>query len=89
MDMGEDGIYQMYGRGGPPLGGMYTVSESMPVRPGWLYYITVDDVRPTAERVKELGGQVLRGPMEVPGGGLIAQCLDPQGALFAIHSVAQ
>jgi len=43
----------------------------------------------TAERVKELGGQVLNGPMEVPGGGLIAQCLDPQGALFAIHSVAQ
>ncbi len=89
MDMGEDGIYQMYGRGGPPLGGMYTVSENMPAPPGWLHYIMVDDVRRKAERVKELGGQVLNGPMEVPGGDLIAQCLDPQGALFAIHSVAQ
>jgi uncharacterized protein len=31
--------------------------------------------------------QVLNGPMEVPG-GLIAQCLDPQGAMFALHSSA-
>jgi hypothetical protein len=26
------------------------------------------------------------GPMEVPGGDYVAQCLDPQGAMFAIHS---
>lgn len=31
------------------------------------------------------GGQVLNGPMEVPGGDWIAQCLDPQGAAFAVH----
>jgi predicted enzyme related to lactoylglutathione lyase len=28
---------------------------------------------------------VINGPMEVPGGDLIAQCLDPQGAMFALH----
>jgi predicted enzyme related to lactoylglutathione lyase len=24
--------------------------------------------------------------MDVPGGDRIAQCLDPQGAMFAVHS---
>jgi predicted enzyme related to lactoylglutathione lyase len=27
--------------------------------------------------------------MEVPGGSRIAQCSDPQGAMFAIHSVTK
>ncbi len=42
----------------------------------------------TVARVKELGGQVLNGPMDVPGGDKIAQCMDPQGAVFALHSAA-
>ena len=41
-----------------------------------------------AEQVKEMGGQILRGPMEVPGGDKVVQCLDPQGAAFALHSTA-
>jgi predicted enzyme related to lactoylglutathione lyase len=35
-----------------------------------------------------LGGKVLNGPMEVPGGDMVAQCMDPEGASFAVHSVA-
>jgi predicted enzyme related to lactoylglutathione lyase len=87
-DMGEAGVYQMYGiqGGGVPLGGMFTKPDEMPGPAFWLCYVDVDDVTPQAERVGELGGRVLVGPMEVPGGGMIAQCLDPQGAAFAIHS---
>jgi len=88
MDMGEAGIYQIYGRGGVPLGGMFKKPAEMPGPPAWLYYIKVDDVTQAVEMVKELGGQVLNGPMEVPGGDLIAQCIDPQGAVFALHSAA-
>jgi hypothetical protein len=33
-----------------------------------------------------LGGRVLNGPQEVPGGDIVAQCLDSQGAAFALHS---
>ena len=29
---------------------------------------------------------MLNGPMDVPGGDRIAQCMDPQGAAFAVHS---
>jgi predicted enzyme related to lactoylglutathione lyase len=30
------------------------------------------------------GGQVINGPMEVPGGGWIVQGIDPQGAMFSL-----
>ena len=86
MDMGEMGIYQLYGRKEIPLGGMFNKPSEMPGPPFWLYYIAIPDVNAGVEKIKELGGQVLNGPMEVPGGDLIAQCLDPQGAAFAIHS---
>jgi uncharacterized protein len=28
----------------------------------------------------------MNGPMDVPGGDRIAQCMDPQGGMFAVHS---
>ena len=34
--------------------------------------------------MKAGGGQILKGPMEVPGGNWIVQCTDPQGAIFAL-----
>jgi predicted enzyme related to lactoylglutathione lyase len=85
-DMGEMGTYQMFGVGGMPLGGMFNKPTEMPGPSFWLFYARVEDVQAAAEKVKQLGGQVLNGPMEVPGGDWIAQCLDPQGAAFAIHS---
>ncbi|TIL83106.1 MAG: VOC family protein, partial [Mesorhizobium sp.] len=37
-----------------------------------------------AKRVTDSGGTILIGPMEVPGGGWIVMCTDPQGAHFAL-----
>ncbi|HKY60459.1 MAG TPA: VOC family protein [Gemmatimonadota bacterium] len=88
VDMGEMGTYQMYGQGDVPLGGMFNKTPEMPGPPSWLYYTRVDDIDRTVEKVREKGGQVLNGPMEVPGGDRIAQCLDPQGAMFAVHARA-
>ena len=88
MDMGPGGIYQIYGRGGAPLGGMFNKPDEMAGPPMWLYYVSVEDVNDSVKKVAELGGQVLNGPMEVPGGDVIAQCVDPQGALFALHGKA-
>ena len=89
MDMGEGRMYQMFGRGGPPLGGMFDKTPDMPGPPFWLFYTMVDDVDRKVERVKALGGQVLNGPMEVPGGDRVVQCMDPQGVAFALHSTAE
>jgi len=39
-------------------------------------------------RATTRGAKVLSGPMDVPGGGRIAQLQDPQGAAFALHHPA-
>ncbi len=91
MDMGGGAMYLMYGRiGGPMLGGMWTWNKpehTMP--PNWMIYFKVASADETAERIKQLGGQILNGPMEVPGGDRVAQAMDPQGAAFGVHSAAK
>ena len=87
VDMGEAGVYQMYGQPeSPPLGGMFNKPPEVPVN-AWLFYISVPEINAATEKAKALGAQIIHGPMEVPGGDMIVQCLDPQGAMFAMHSV--
>ena len=85
MDMGEMGKYQMFGRAFPLGGMMKKPKEMAQAPPAWNIYFRIDDVNAGAERVKANGGQVLNGPMEVPGGDWIVNCMDPQGAAFSLH----
>lgn len=85
MDLSGGGIYQMYGKGGRTFGGMMRKPAEMNGPPAWLYYTVVGDLDATVQQVKARGGRLLNGPMEVPGGDRVAQCMDPQGAAFAIH----
>jgi uncharacterized protein len=85
-DMGPMGIYLIFGRNGHQLGGMFNKPPDMKMPSNWLQYIRVDSADRVADVVKANGGTVMNGPMEVPGGDRIAQCMDPQGAAFAIHS---
>jgi predicted enzyme related to lactoylglutathione lyase len=83
-DMGPMGKYYMFGRT-YPLGGMMTKTPDMAQVPtNWGLYFQVTDVNAAADRVKGNGGQVLNGPMEVPGGDWIVNALDPQGAAFSL-----
>jgi predicted enzyme related to lactoylglutathione lyase len=83
MDMGDKGIYQIIMHGGMMIGGMMKKPEMIPV-PSWLYYVNVSSVTAAVKIIEELGGKVMNGPMEVPGGAHIVQALDPQGAAFAV-----
>ena len=85
IDMGAMGTYQLFATGGAAVGGMMTKPAHVP-RPGWLFYFNVDAIDSAIARVKANGGDVLNGPMQVPGGSWIAQCRDPQGAQFAMVS---
>lgn len=82
MDMGAMGTYQMFATGGDTVGGMMKKMPEVPA-PFWLYYFNVSGIDAAAERVKQAGGQVIHGPIEVPGTWIV-QCLDPQGAMFAM-----
>ncbi len=83
MPMGDLGVYQLFAAGGEAIGGMMTKMKDMP-HPFWLYYVNVEAIDAAAARVVAGGGQVINGPMEVPGSMWIVQCLDPQGAMFAM-----
>ena len=77
------GLYQTFATGGAPVGGMMTKPPQVP-KPGWLFYFNVDAIDAAIGRVKADGGEMLHGPMQVPGGSWITQCRDPQGAMFAM-----
>jgi predicted enzyme related to lactoylglutathione lyase len=83
MDMGPMGTYQLFSQGGRDIGGMFNKPAEVPF-PCWLYYFNVEDIDVAQGRVTSGGGRVLNGPMQVPGGSWIIQCMDPQGAMFAI-----
>lgn len=88
LDMGPMGVYQTFAAGGDAIGGMMTKPGASPM-PAWLFYFNVEDTATAEKRVTDNGGRVLMGPMEVPGGSWILQCMDPQGAMFALVACKQ
>src|SRR5215211_4926254 len=65
--------------------GMLPIPAEDAAPPHWLVYFGGEDVDADGQRIGGLGGQVLVGPMPIPGGRiLVAQ--DPQGAVFALFS---
>jgi predicted enzyme related to lactoylglutathione lyase len=85
MDMGDMGVYQLFAvNGGDAVGGMMAKSTDMPAPPYWGYYFVVEALDAAVERLTAGGGSVLMGPMEVPGGAWVVNCLDPQGAYFSL-----
>lgn len=86
MDMGPIGKYHMFGRHLGSMGGMMNKTPEMAQVPSnWGLYFRVTGLDAAVERVKAGGGRVLNGPMEVPGGDRIVNCMDPQGAAFSLH----
>jgi predicted enzyme related to lactoylglutathione lyase len=86
MDMGPMGVYQMFGRGGGiPNGGIMKPPPGAPA--AWMPYALVKDAKAAAAATTANGGKIVNGPMEVPGGDWIAQGIDPQGAMFSVHSL--
>ncbi|HEY9227082.1 MAG TPA: VOC family protein, partial [Gemmatimonadaceae bacterium] len=85
LDMGEQGVYKMFGRDRFTYGGVMFQAPGMP-GPYWLHYIRVDSADAAVERATEAGGKVMLPPLEVPGGDRVAILTDPQGAVFAVHS---
>jgi predicted enzyme related to lactoylglutathione lyase len=87
-DMGPLGFYYLLAFQGRDFGGAYIKPEDMPGPPSWLGYVRVKSVDNAVNVARKVGGTLLNGPMQVPGGDWIAQLLDPQGAMFAVHMLA-
>jgi len=88
MDMGPGlGTYFMWSDPDKiTRGGMFDSAKMMSFPPHWMHYVNVDDVPAALERIVRNGGKVLNGPETIPSGGVIAQCMDPQGGGFALFA---
>jgi predicted enzyme related to lactoylglutathione lyase len=88
---GADGApaYTEWQVDGQSIGGeMDTAAFQMEVPPFWLVYFMVADVDAAASKVKELGGQVMTGPSDYPG-GKFAVIMDPNQTVFGLLQAQQ
>src|SRR5919199_1048247 len=82
----EDGklAYMVIKNAGSSNGGIMPMTEQHgDAPPHWLAYFTVPSCEEAGARVRELGGGVLAGPLDLPA-GRISVVHDPQGAMFAL-----
>lgn len=70
-----------------PAGGLYQIDPAWfgdnPPPPHFMTYVAVDDVDENAKLAAEIGGKVIRGPMDIPNVGRMAIIQDPTGAMIA------
>lgn len=83
MDMGDFGKYQFIAHDGVTMGAIMNKMAETP-RPMWNHYFWVPSIPTAKAAIEGNGGQVINGPMEVPGGDWIVQGIDPQGAMFSL-----
>ena len=69
---------------GSGVGGMMTMPAGVPMPPGWLFYIGVDDVDATVARATAAGAAVRMPATDLPGVGRMALLADPDGAPFYV-----
>jgi hypothetical protein len=87
FDMGDMGMYRLFGRDRFQYGGMMNRPPGMEMPSYWLHYVRVaDSADAAAKRATDAGATLVHGPMEVPGGDRVAILRDPQGGMFAVHS---
>ena len=76
--------------GTPSIGMMAKPATCRPHVPSyWMPYFQVADADASAAKAKELGGNVMVPPTDIPKTGRFAIVNDPQGAMFAVFKFAQ
>lgn len=83
MDMGPMGKYHFIAHDTVQVGAIMQKPEQVPAA-GWNHYFCVASIAAAKLAAEAGGGQIINGPMEVPGGGWIVQGIDPQGAMFSL-----
>jgi len=83
MDMGAMGKYQFIAHDDVTVGAIMGKPAQTPAAM-WSHYFWVPSIETAKAAIASNGGQVINGPMEVPGGNWVVQGIDPQGAIFAL-----
>jgi predicted enzyme related to lactoylglutathione lyase len=83
QDMGGM-TYVLFRSGDTDRAGAMTQMPGEQGPPNWLTYALTDDVDAKTEKVKELGGNVIMEPMDIPNIGRFSIIADPTGAVFGL-----
>ncbi|MGV8952340.1 MAG: VOC family protein [Cypionkella sp.] len=81
MPMGPTMTYHILCRDGLDFGGYFASPDAAPA---WKPYFGVTSAQAAKTLVTELGGKVLHGPDEVPGGMFTLQISDPTGTALGL-----
>lgn len=89
-DMGQMGTYTEWKLNGDSIGGMANIAGRVPdqVPAHWMVYFAVEDADAAVEQIREGGGAVNFGPVDIPA-GRFAMVADPWGAAFAVIKLAE
>jgi uncharacterized protein len=85
---GAFAYHEFYTNGDYPSGGLYEISPEI-CGPGelppphFLSYVAVEDVDENAKLAVELGGKIVKEPMDIPNTGRFAIIQDPTGGMIA------
>jgi predicted enzyme related to lactoylglutathione lyase len=79
------GIVQKQGDDGIPggIGGSFDGEQSFVT-----FYVQVDDLQATLDKVETMGGKTVMPPMEIPGSVTMAQFVDPEGHRIGLVQAA-
>jgi uncharacterized protein len=83
MPMPDMGDYIFLNHHGEMIGAVMNRPKDAPP-PMWNYYFRVNGIDAAAGRIRDNGGTVTFGPMEVPGGDWVVNGIDPQGVSFGL-----
>jgi hypothetical protein len=72
--------YHMTGAGGPPEGAIFPAQDD---ERGPLVYFDVDEMGPSVDRVRDLGGEA-EDAQPIQGIGWFARCRDTEGNRFSL-----
>ena len=80
------GVYWVAKDGEANVAGIFEFTEAMMpgVAPHWMTYIAVENAEAAAARVRSAGGEILKGPFNVPGTGDVVIAKDSAGAVFGM-----
>ena len=79
---GDMGDYVFIQAGADTIGASMRAQADHPA--GWTFYFRAPDIDAAAAHIASAGGQVLQGPMEVPGGDMVLVAKDPEGVRFGV-----
>jgi hypothetical protein len=91
-DSGMPGMeYTIFKAGETQAAGLMKMPAEIPaeVPSHWMAYITVADIEAAARKTRDLGGQVMHGPQEIPNLGKFCVIQDPTGAVVSLMEFAK